>query len=1142
MSKAANSEQENSVLSPPAGFKLRCTLPGHSDIITQIAWSADGKKLATASQDRTIRIWNTETGALVANLEGHTDIVLGITWSPDGSTLASTSADDTIRLWDIQAGKQRSVIEDESSNAIAWNPSEKIFASKEKYDDKNKFWNGQNQKIIENIDSNFSIVSNKIDFLDSVLIRARFGKDYLIDSNRNITINSGGNIVINEVINQLNNINFYIAERNIFQNNQSFDRILNNLLKNKKLGSFAWNSNGQMLASLEGQLNYINLFVIDIDRQNNLKQQQVGQLKRLEQLEREFNEILSSPKKDLESLFLEIKMPSLKELYAELVGITELELVVSSITQTSLESVNLKNSKILNIAWSPDSQLLASAILDGTIMLWDIATGSVTRVLEGHADAVTSVSFSYDGKFLVSKSLDNSVRLWNCQTWETVAVIHESTSGKWLSSAAFNPKLPVLATLGERDTIVHIWELDIPTLLNAAPVSSSVHYANAKVVLVGDTGVGKSGLGLVLSNEHFQPTESTHGRRVWTFEKQGVVAISQAQTRETMLWDLAGQPGYRLIHQLHLNEVAVALIVFDTRSETDPFAGVRHWDRALTQAQRFPSSDTSSLKKFLVAARTDRGGIGVSRKRIDTWVKELGFDGYFETSAKEGWQIPELVDAIRNSIDWNALPSVSSTKLFQQIKDFLINEKKAERLLSTTDDLYRAFLQSEDAPAETESLRPQFEVCIGRVESRDLIRRLSFGNYVLLQPELLDAYASALINAAKDEPDGLGNIAEEDARHGRFRMSEDERIKDKALEELLLIATVEELLCHELVLRESADDGAYLVFPSQFTREWPDAPNPQGQAVIFEFEGAVLNIYATLAVRLTRSGLFIKKDLWKNAATYRAKVGGLCGMSLREIQEGKGELTLFFDKAASEQTRSQFEDYILIHLNRRALRESIKQRRILTCHECGANIPEQHVKMRRERGFDSIACGVCETRIVLVDPAQAAQITETQASILTEMDNTANLQRNRDTATSSLQGKIATKDFDVFLCHNSEDKPAVKMIGEQLKELGILPWLDEWELRPGLPWQPALEEQIKNIKAVAVFIGKNNIGPWQDRELDAFLRQFVKRQCPVIPILLQDCDREPELPVLLGGMTWVDFRQPDPDPMKQLIWGITGER
>ena len=106
----------------------------------------------------------------------------------------------------------------------------------------------------------------------------------------------------------------------------------------------------------------------------------------------------------------------------------------------------------------------------------------------------------------------------------------------------------------------------------------------------------------------------------------------------------------------------------------------------------------------------------------------------------------------------------------------------------------------------------------------------------------------------------------------------------------------------------------------------------------------------------------------------------------------------------------------------------------------------------------------------------------------------------------------------------------------------MLPWLDEWELRPGFPWQRVLEEQIEHIKAAAVFIGKNGRGPWQDMELRAFIQQFVKRECPVIPVILPDYDLVPQLPPFLQGMTWVDFRKQDPDPMERLIWGITGER
>ena len=105
-----------------------------------------------------------------------------------------------------------------------------------------------------------------------------------------------------------------------------------------------------------------------------------------------------------------------------------------------------------------------------------------------------------------------------------------------------------------------------------------------------------------------------------------------------------------------------------------------------------------------------------------------------------------------------------------------------------------------------------------------------------------------------------------------------------------------------------------------------------------------------------------------------------------------------------------------------------------------------------------------------------------------------------------------------------------------------MPWLDEWELRPGFSWQKALEEQINKGKSVAVFVGKSGIGPWQDREIEAFLGEAVKRECPIIPVLLRSGKLIPELPIFLRGITWVNFRKKKPDPLQQLIWGITGER
>ena len=82
------------------------------------------------------------------------------------------------------------------------------------------------------------------------------------------------------------------------------------------------------------------------------------------------------------------------------------------------------------------------------------------------------------------------------------------------------------------------------------------------------------------------------------------------------------------------------------------------------------------MKAYLVAARADRGGVGVSAERVRAMIDDLGLDGFFETSAKEGWQVAELAAAIRDGIDWDALPMISSSILFDSIKQFLLEEKR----------------------------------------------------------------------------------------------------------------------------------------------------------------------------------------------------------------------------------------------------------------------------------------------------------------------------------------------------------------------------------------------------------------------------------------------------------------------------------
>lgn len=104
------------------------------------------------------------------------------------------------------------------------------------------------------------------------------------------------------------------------------------------------------------------------------------------------------------------------------------------------------------------------------------------------------------------------------------------------------------------------------------------------------------------------------------------------------------------------------------------------------------------------------------------------------------------------------------------------------------------------------------------------------------------------------------------------------------------------------------------------------------------------------------------------------------------------------------------------------------------------------------------------------------------------------------------------KSFDVFLSHNSKDKPAVRELAEALRARGLKVWLDDWELIPGKPWQEALEEVIETAEASAVLVGKDGVGPWQNNEMRSCLSEFVDRKLPVIPVLLPSAPKVPKLP------------------------------
>jgi WD40 repeat protein len=80
------------------------TLEGHSDWVSSVAFSPNSARLASASGDRTVKIWDADSGACLQTLEGHSGLVRSVAFSPDSARLASASRDSTVKIWDAVSG------------------------------------------------------------------------------------------------------------------------------------------------------------------------------------------------------------------------------------------------------------------------------------------------------------------------------------------------------------------------------------------------------------------------------------------------------------------------------------------------------------------------------------------------------------------------------------------------------------------------------------------------------------------------------------------------------------------------------------------------------------------------------------------------------------------------------------------------------------------------------------------------------------------------------------------------------------------------------------------------------------------------------------------------------------------------------
>ncbi|MGA9996361.1 MAG: Rab family GTPase [Pyrinomonadaceae bacterium] len=356
--------------------------------------------------------------------------------------------------------------------------------------------------------------------------------------------------------------------------------------------------------------------------------------------------------------------------------------------------------------------------------------------------------------------------------------------------------------------------MDEDLLLGQA--QESVNYTTAKLVLVGDSGVGKTGLGWRLAHGEFKEHASTHGQQFWPITELGLKRKDGTEC-EAVLWDLAGQHVYRQIHSIFLENVAAALVLFDPSNRQEPLKGVQFWLEQLKGKGQLPPA-------VLVGARVDRGAPALSQQELEQFCQRYGIrGGYISTSASSGEGLEALLEMLKAQIPWDEMTATVTTVTFKRIKDYVLalKEKPDRKGVLVSPLALREQLQATDE--DWRFTDAEMMTAVGHLETHGYVAvlRSSAGEqHILLTPDLLVTLASSIVLLADKHPRELGAVSETELLQGKYPFDELAGLSP-AESQILLDAAILRFLQHNICFRETLGDETLLIFPALIKQKRP---------------------------------------------------------------------------------------------------------------------------------------------------------------------------------------------------------------------------------------------------------------------------------------------------------------------------------